>query len=85
MCCKGGRETFNQLQQREAADCVGISGLNVSDVPSGGFGLDVWPPAQRIHNDWENLGRLKESFFFWFQNCGNTQDMWHAWENPAYL
>lgn len=67
MCCKAGRGTFNQLQRREAADCVGVSGLNVSDVPAGGFGLDVWPPAQRIHNDWENLGRLKESFF-----CGNT-------------
>ena len=26
------------------------------------FTLDVWPLAERIHNDWENLDRLKEFF-----------------------
>lgn len=24
------------------------------------FRLDVWPLAERIHNDWENLDSLKE-------------------------
>lgn len=60
-----------------------------SHVPAGPFGPDVWPPAERIHNDWETWGRLKEFwflfFFFWFQIGGNTRDMWHARENPAYL
>lgn len=37
-----------------------------SHVPAGPFGPDVWPPAERIHNDWETWGRLKEFWFLFF-------------------
>lgn len=56
MCCRGGREASNQQEQRGRR-------IVLSRVPAGGFGFDVWPLAERIHNDWETLGRLKE---FWF-------------------
>lgn len=49
-----------------------------SHVPAGGFRLDVWPPAERIHNDWETLGRLKEFWFLFF----SVPD---CWEYSGYV